>query len=195
MTQDEERGFWLRRVEATGRAQARYLWLLLVTGLFFAALHTRAQNSEQITVHLIDLELNARTVLAAGAPIMAFLILAVMGAIRAWTRALHKIRGTSWPLDAEPLDTYPNALDLAVYTTDQTPGTLRNLLYFAYPLYLTGGLIEAAWLGLWVYWAPALSGRPIFLGAFAVTWVPATILVLGMWWARLNKLRDRKSAA
>jgi hypothetical protein len=45
MAQDEERGFWLRRLEATGRAQARYLWLLLLTGLFFAALRTACSGS------------------------------------------------------------------------------------------------------------------------------------------------------
>ena len=169
MTQGEERGFWLRRIEATGKAQARYLWLLLLVGLFFAALRVRVPPAQQITVPVVDLDLDACTVLAAGGPIIAFLILAVMGAIRAWTQALQQVRGTSPPLNAEPLDTYPNAIDLALYTTDRSPRWLRNLLYFAEPIYLTAAVVEAAWLGWWAWRTPTLTGRPIFLdGASAL---------------------------
>ncbi len=194
MPLDEERSFWLRRLEATGKAQARYLWLLLLTGLFFGALRVRASTSQPITVPLVDLELDATTVLAAGAPIIAFLVLAVMGAIRAWTRALEQIRGQSLR-DAEPLDIYPNALDLAIYTTEKSPVLLRDALYFAYPLYLTVALAESAWLERWLLGAAGVPGRTFFLAAGCLCWLGAATLVLIMWVARVKKIATRKKSA
>lgn len=194
MPLDEERSFWLRRLEATGKAQARYLWLLLLTGLFFGALRVRASTSQPITVPLVDLELDATTVLAAGAPIIAFLVLAVMGAIRAWTRALEQIRGQSLR-DAEPLDIYPNALDLAIYTTEKSPALLRDALYFAYPLYLTAALAESAWLERWLLGAASVPGRTFFLVAGCLCLLGAAILVLIMWVARVKKIATRKKSA
>src|SRR2546421_9898867 len=118
MTSETERQHWVRRLEATGRAQARYLWLVLVVGLFYAALRIRGAPLEPISVPVVGLKLDAATVLASGGPILAFLVLAVMGAIRAWTHALEQYRGAVPAKDAEQLDTHPNALDLAMYTTD-----------------------------------------------------------------------------
>ena len=194
MPLDEERSFWLRRLEATGKAQARYLWLLLLTGLFFGALRVRAAGHQTITVPVVDLDLNAPTVLAAGGPILAFLVLAVMGAIRAWTTAVEQIRGRP-PRDTEPLDVYPNALDLALYTTDQSPALLRNVLYFAYPLYLAAALVESAWLQDWLLGATGVPGRTAFLVVGCATWFIGVVQVLRMWGVRIKKVASRKKGA
>jgi|GEM_PF-1779178 len=192
---EDEQQHWLRRLEATGRAQARYLWLVLVVGLFYAALRVRGTDPEQITVPIVSLKLDAATVLASGGPIVAFLVLVIMGAIRAWTHALEQYRGTSPANDAEQLDTHPNALDLAMYTTDKSPAVMRHLLSFVYPLFLTAALVESVWLGWWLWSDPVVPGREYFLVAWVVSWIPAAVLVLSnMWWKRIRQVFDRKQA-
>ena len=187
---DPERDHWLRRIDATGSAQARYLWLLLVLGLFFAALAVRGSTDQNITVPVVDLELNASLVLAAGAPVLAFLVLAAMGAIRAWTHALEQFRGAKPGTDAEQLDTSPNALDLAMYTTEDSPRPVRILLSFVYPTYLSAVLVESAWLWAWVWRTSDVAGRSAFLISGAVAWLPATLLVLAMWLKRIKQIPE-----
>ncbi len=194
MTSETERQHWLRRIEATGRAQARYLWLVLVVGIFYAALRINGVDSEQIIVPMVGLKLDAPFVLATGGPILAFLVLVVMGAIRAWTHAFEQYRGTSPAVDSEQLDTHPNALDLAMYTTDKSPAMVRRLLSFVYPFFLTASLGESGLLGWWVWSSPAVVGRDVLLVAWALLWIPAAVLVLAMWWTRIKQLFDQVRA-
>ena len=194
MAQEHEREFWLRRLEATGRAQARYLWLVLLAGLFYAALYARSPSGQMIKVPVVDFELDTLTVLASGGPIIAFLVLVVMGAIRAWTHALEQIRGRP-ARDAEQLDTYPNAIDLAVYTTEHSPRLIRELTYFAYPLFLTAALIESTSLARWVWRTQSVPGRGWFISFQLLTWLPAALLVIGMWIRRFKQIGTRGSAA
>jgi hypothetical protein len=189
MTHDQEREFWIRRVEATGRAQSRYLWILLVTGLFYAALQSRGTPVQTITVPIVELQLDTLSVLSSGGPIIAFLILVVIGAIRAWSHALEQVRGTKPAEGVEQLDTHPNAIDLAIYTTANSPSFLRNLLYFAYPLFLLAALIESGLLGWWVMHTPMVPGRALVIAAQALTWLPAAWLVLSMWVGRFKRVR------
>ena len=187
---DREREYWLRRLEATGRAQGRYLWVLFLAGIFYAALRVGPVENQFINVPIVDLRLDRLTVLASGAPVMAFLVLVVMGAIRAWTRAAEQVRGEAPAKDVEPLDTYPNAIDLAMYTTSDSPKSVRKLLSFAYPLFLTSALIEVAWLAL-----PVVSGPERVVGAWGylagvlVLAVPALVLVGTMWKHRITPPR------
>jgi len=74
---------WLRRLDATGRAQARYLWILLLACLFFFSLRQSEASSQQISVPVLDLKLNAAAVLASGGTIIAFIVVASFGAIAA----------------------------------------------------------------------------------------------------------------
>ena len=193
MSADPEREFWIRRLEATGRAQSRYLWFLLTACLFYAALFARSPT-QTIKVPIVDLDLDSITVLASGGPIIAFLVLAVMGAIRAWTHALEQIRGVGSRAGAEQLDTYPNAIDLAMYTTEQSPKTLRKVLYFAYPAVLIAALAESAALWYAIAQTPAFPRIAVTI-VQAFVWVPAAILVLSMLWSRITKLKDRARAA
>jgi hypothetical protein len=195
MPEDREREFWIRRLEAIGKAQARYLWLLLIAALFYAALYARSSASATITVPVVQLELDTLTVLASGGPIIAFLVLVIIGAIRAWTHALEQVRGTRPAKDSEQLDTHPNAIDLAIYTTDRSPSTIKQVTYFAYPLLLLAGLAESAILAWWLWRTPSVGARPVFLILQLVTWVPAAVLVIGMVVTRIGQLPSRGSAA
>jgi ABC-type amino acid transport system permease subunit len=192
---EDEQKFWIRRLEATGRAQSRYLWLVFIAGLFYAALRLSSSSAPVIRVPIVDLELDAYTVLASGGPVLAFLVLAVLGAIRAWTHALEQIRGTSPATDAEPLDSFPNAIDLATYTTPQSPTLVRNLLSLAYPLYLSAALAESVWLASVVTIGPTpIRGRLVYIGTMLLLGIPATSLLMVMWIRRLRRLSSGSSA-
>lgn len=193
---DREREYWLRRVEATGRAQARYLWALFLAGIFFAALKAGPAENGFISVPVVELRLDRYTVLACGAPVIAFLVLVVVGAIRAWTLAVERVRGQAPAGDVEPLDTYPNAIDLATYTTSGTPALIRHLLSFAYPLFLTAALVESVWLALPMLTGPeALSGSWVYLAIGCPIFLAAALLVATMWRHRIRQLAPDRPAA
>jgi hypothetical protein len=191
LTSDPEREHWLRRLDATGRAQARYLWLTLVSGLFYASLRFGSTPSQTVTVPVVDLDLDALSVQASGGPIIAFLVLASVGAIRAWAHALEEFRGVAPAKDSEQLDTYPNALDLAVYTTDRSPKVIRKATYFVYPAFLIAALVESGWLLLWTWTTADVPWRVGFLIAGASVWLPASALVLAMLWKRIRQVPQR----
>jgi hypothetical protein len=189
--------YWLKRLQAVGKAQGRYLWILLISALFYAALRARAIDSTAETtsfslkVPLIDIELSAHVVLASGAPVISFLVLAVTGALRAFGQARTKLGlGSGGDWSAEAVDTHPNAIDLALYTTAKSPKLIATVTYFVYPLFLTAALIEAAWL--WSNFLDPSRHVPVWnaLSVFAlVFWVPAAWQVCSMWIKRVLNVR------
>ncbi len=143
-----------------------------------------------LKVPVIELEIDAPVVLASGPTIISFLVLTVVGSLRAFGRARDKLRlgkGADWR--AEAADTYPNAIDLAFYTTPQTPKPISVLAYFVYPLFLTAGLAEAAWL--W-YDLAALKYQVSFRIAFVLTavalWLLAAWQVGAIWVKRFARV-------
>jgi hypothetical protein len=190
MDTDKQSEQWLKRLEATGRAQSRYLWITLVACLFFLALHSSTSGAQQISVPIVDLKLDSRAVLASGGTIVAFVVLASLGAIFAWSNALRQCSGESWREDAERLDVHPNALDLAIYTTSESTPLLRNVVRFVYPAYMTVALFESAWLQWWLWQNPA-PARWFFVVAGALVWGRAMWLAARVWGQRIKALRSR----
>ena len=92
-----------------------------------------------------------------------------MRATRSARAKLHLGRG-DW--SGEKLDTSPNALDLAFYTTRQSPKLIATLTHFSYVAFLALGLYEAAWLAkrLWDAEAPTWW---LFVVLGAALWLPA----------------------
>jgi len=187
--------YWLARLQALGRVQARYLWILATTGLFYAALRSEfaspRPDTPTLRLPIVELELGADVVFAAGATILAFLVLVIMGALRAWGYARSKLglgAGADWQTEA--VDTYPNAIDLAFYTTPMSPKPFATLAYFAYPLFLSAALVEAAWLWLDLYRSGhgLLFSRRFFLVSGLILWVGAACQVATMWFKRFSNL-------
>jgi len=189
MDTDKRREQLIKRLEATGQAQSRYLWSTLIACLFFLALQSSPPNAEaQIAVPVVDLKLDTKVVLASGGTIIAFLVLITFGAIRAWSTALRQCAGETWQEDAERLDTHPNPLDLAIYTTSESA-----IVRFVYPLYLTIPLVEAARLQWWL-WHNTAPARVFFLVSWLIVWLRATLLIGGMWLERVKALRSQRRA-
>lgn len=195
MDGDRENQFWIRRGEALGKAQGRYLWFTFLVCLFYGALLEGYPGSGSIKVPVVNLEFDAQIVLVSGGPVIACFVLVVMGSIRAWSHALEKIKGGWGAADAEALDMYPNAIDLAVYTTAEPPGILQNFLGLSYPLYLTVALVESA---MFLGYAVAVGSESMpWLLLYVLTvavWCSAMFVVLKMWRNRILKFFQGSSA-
>jgi len=88
----DKRNAWTARLGVVGRAQARYLWLLLVTGLFYLAVHSRIALGEpgtgdELVIPLVNLTLSAVPVWASGPAVLSTLLLALHGTLRAYKTA------------------------------------------------------------------------------------------------------------
>jgi len=193
---------WVERLHAVGKAQERYLWILVVLAIFYGALHVRltspgAEADTPLTIPFIGLELEASVVRASGPFLLSFVLLAFFGALRAFGRA-SKVLGLNSPVvppgSLEGLDIYPNALELAVYTTSDTPKKLRQFLYLTYPILMLAILLEAAWIGVAVVrTTPPPSGPGWFVLAAVPLWIGAAYQVAWLHFiGRLRKLGDKK---
>ncbi len=181
---NEEAAHWLRRVDAMGRAQSRYLWILLLIGIFFLALQHACPETQNVRVPFVDLKLDARIILASGGAVIAFLLLATFGALRAWRRAIYQYYELTKTTGSERLDIHPNALDIAFYTTAKSPRWIRRITWQMYPLFLSALIAEAWWLFVVTWATPNSPGRIAFVVVGAILLVPATLLVAKLWWTK-----------
>jgi hypothetical protein len=161
---------WIERLQTVGRSQARYLWILLVTNIFFLALDRQGTaGAGSLRLPIVGLRISAEVVVAAGPVVLSFLLLSYLGALRAYSQA-WKALGLDLPVDsdvAEAFDTSPNALDLAYYTTPRTPVFIREPLHFVVPFVLTGFLSAVVWLAYRV--TALVSPGPWRAGSLALT--------------------------
>ena len=168
---------WRERAHALARTQANYVWILLVTGIFYFSLPSGNSSFDQSQgvreYPFAGVLLNGYQILLSAPFVLSFLILAFSGAVRAFNRASEKTLpedyDETWA--AERLDVFPNAIDMVVYHTEETPRWIVTLGYFGYPLYLSVFLLEAIWL-----WGISLCVASN-VAQFAVSM--ASVLVLG----------------
>jgi hypothetical protein len=169
---------WLERLQVMGKVQSRYLWILLITMIFYGALQARVYvDSDPLKTPIVDLEISGLFVLGFGPALISFFVLAIIGTMRAARTARAKLNLGRADWSGEELDTSPNALDLAFYTTPKTPKGISVFTHFSYVAFLALGLYEAAWIAkqLWDAEAPT-SYLVLILGA--VLWLPAVGFVV-----------------
>lgn len=179
---------WLTRMEAVGKAQGRYLWILLVAMVFYAALQSGIGSSPSdplLKVPFVELPLSGAVVLASGTTVLSLLVLAIVGSMRALKRARDALVLSG---GAEEFDTHPNLIDLAFYMTPGSPRLIIvDMAYFVYVGFLLLGLGEAAWL--WLHTVEAAKSQPwwyLFAAVGAVFWIPALCLVAARGYGRLR---------
>ncbi len=183
---------WLERLRAVGKAQARYLWILSVAMVFYAALQSGIGSSPgdpALKVPIVELPVSGAVVLASGTPVLSFIVLAILGSGRALrqARVALGLRGhADW--SGEEFDTSPNAIDLAFYTTPQSHKIIATVAHFGYAVFLLLGVVEAGWLwwrpvaarsAAW-WWVPAMIG--------AVLWLPTAWRVFTLWVQRIRNV-------
>ena len=188
---------WFRRHQATGRAQARYLWVTLVTAIFYGALDRRAGLGPQdfLEIPIIRLEVSALYVWASGPLVLSFLMLVIMGSLRAHRTSRDALGLGEEGADAEPYDLYPNAIDLAAYTTTKTHRWIKVLTsLFAYYLFSVLVLAEALWLGWRLYHGADGTTQTILLALAIPLWIVAVWQVGSGWVKRVSKLWVERKA-
>lgn len=186
--QDRLHEAWRDRLHAVGKTQARYLWFLVIACLFYWGLQSGSLHSSPdsgLSLPLVHLELEIGPVHEAGAFVISFLVLVVMGALRAFRTATETLQFA--PVDdphGEATDIDPNFLDLAFYSSRSSRIWLRRLVHFKYPAVLSFALVEAAVLlvDLWPPWSTRQRGILGVLGM--VFWLPAVGQVVWLWYRR-----------
>lgn len=190
---------WLERCRVLGKSQARYLTLLFVASLFYWTLHAQVMSagsaSDQVAVPVVGVHANLQAVWSTGPIVLAFLVLVLMGSIRAY--------GVAWKatgIDEERFEEHslaPNPLDLAFYSHrgDRVKWVAR-VEYLAYPITVTIPLLEAGWLlhRVWTRVGDVRAGWFI-LGLGAVAMLAASYVVLILWVDRiLTALRGKEAS-
>lgn len=170
--QESYREEWKQRLQAVGRAQSRYLYLLLIAGIFFWALHVQvvAKNTTEIAdqqLPLIGVTVNRVVVWATAPMVLGLILLATIGTFSGVTRCKNKLRIADKDGQGfEQLDTNPNVIDFIAWHT----GRLGSLLY---PIFLWTIYFESCWI--WIcLWKTELSlpGRKYLmtLGIITLVW-------------------------
>jgi len=181
---------WLGRMQVIGRAQARYLWILLVAGVFFLALHANVRDGigdSPVTAPFLGVRISAEVIWGWGPTILAYLVLVIMGSLRAYSHARGEVGLVALDHSGEPYDSAPNALDLAAYTTIETKEWIQTLLYFKYPLFLSLFLLEAVVIERELARCGDLVSTGLcLLGAILL--IPAVWQLASMWDARVRKV-------
>jgi hypothetical protein len=197
MTNDRSEELWQERFRAVGRAQAHYLWLLLVVGIFYFALDrkiSREDKPSQLDVPVIGIEADSRAVWACGPMVLAFIALATLGTFPALTHARFKVDSDAADGDLfESLDTAPNAIDFAVYAPPDTWWRPFGLL--AYPLFITLIIVESGWI-----WCHTFSSRASCTDCILLCLGGLFILfglrgVLSVWKSKITKMLENLSGS
>ena len=169
---------WLERLQVMGRVQSRYLWILLITMIFYGALQARVYvDMDPLKTPIVDLEISGLFVLGFGPALISFFVLAITGTMRATRTARARLNLGRGDWSGEELDTSPNALDLAFYTTPKTPKGISVVTHFSYVAFLALGLYESAWIAKQLWDAEAPTSY-LFLILGAMLWLPAVGFVV-----------------
>ena len=185
--QDQEiKQGWIKRLDAVGRAQGRYLWLLLVSGLFYFALDVYLSADSMrfalpLVVPIVGVSLNTLLVWAAGPAVLGFLVVGAMGSLSALRRAREAL-GVEGSEDREAFDSAPTALDFAFYTTAESPLGLQRACLFIYPVYFTLFVVEAGWLLYRQVRPPAMGPARPLLWSLGVVLVLVALIQVGAHW-------------
>ena len=188
---------WLSRYAALGKAQSRYLYLLLLVTAYFLALglSTRtdaAYGSKPIGVSSLGLELPPSTLLLFGPVLISILLLAILGSLKAAKRAhseLERLLGAERV--NESIDPVPNLIDLAVYDLAQAPSPGRAAGAASYPLVLTAAFGTAVYLAASIMCSAQSSlGHRVFTILGALLWVPVAWRLVLFWSTRVQGIRS-----
>jgi hypothetical protein len=164
---------WLERLKVIGKVRSRYLWILLITMIFYGALQQRVYvDTDPLKTPIVDVEFSGSFVLGFGPALISFFVLAITGTMRASRTARAKLSLGHGDWSGEELDTSPTVLDLAFYTTPRSPKPMAVVTHFSCVAFLALSLYEAAWIAkrLWDAEAPTWW---LFVVLGAVLWVPA----------------------
>ena len=162
----QDQKHWERRLASVGRSQSRYLWALLVLGVFFLSLVIPSDGASY-EIPWLGIALNPLYLLGIAPSVLCILIIVVIGSLRAYGAAKRELELGPYSNEpptadevkrSEAYDEIPNALDLAVFTRRRFERSPAALLLLNYPVYLSLFLIEAGIL--WIRFIFSAGGFP-----------------------------------
>jgi len=182
---------WRERFRAVAKAQRRYLWILLIAGVFYLALDTtisqQSQPSQQ-NLPLIGIDVDSTVVWASGSLVLSLIALAALGTFPALTHAYSKANPNGNERPFESLDTEPTAIDFIVYTKTRTSLWAR-LGLVTYPLFINIIVVESIWL--WIRLAksePSYWWKYIFLVLGCVVTLVCFFRIISLWKSKISKI-------
>src|SRR5438093_10757133 len=99
---------WLERLPVMGKAQSRYLWILLITMIFYGALQERVYvDTDPLKIRLWMSRSVDPSCSGSGPALISFFVLAVTGTMRATRTARAKLHLGRGDWSGEELDTSP----------------------------------------------------------------------------------------
>jgi hypothetical protein len=203
ISRDKEVELLLKRFNAAGRAQSRYMYLLLLLTVFFLLLDHRILREPDYLKYSINniawigLDVPVVAIWTLGPPILSFVLLAVLGTFQMLNTTLGRLEEHlgKEKSSSEIIDETPNLIDVAVYTSPKSPRFGHALALLSYPVFLT--LIFFA-----IYY---LTNRVLFFSSswlrclvsiFTLCMWPFVLWRLGLLWrgkvTSIKKLQDKR---
>ena len=188
---EKDLGLWLKRANIVGRAQERYLWFLLIAGVFFVALDQPISGAaHSVSLPVLNLPLRPDIVWAVGPLVLGFLLVAAMGSLRAYRTVEDTLKAEGVKF-SEAFDSAPNALDFAFYTTADSPLVLRKVFLFVYPTYFAVFVLEAAiLLYRQVRPLPTAPAHPVLWGFGVMMVIWGAVRVVRHWLRNAGRARS-----
>jgi len=195
MCQNTNQEQWRERFRAVAKAQGRYLWILLIVGVFYLALDTtisQQTESSRQNLPLVGIEVDSKVVWASGSLVLSLIALAALGTFPAVTHASSKVNPDGNGRAFERLDTEPTAIDFIVYTK---PGASRwaKLGLLTYPLFITIWVIES--ICLWIRLArskPFYAWQCVFLVLGGAATLFCLRRLIGLWISKMGSMMKDK---
>jgi len=169
--------WYYARLQAAGRAQSRYLLLVLLISAYTLGL--RYSTAEVVRVAIVGLELPKAIVNAFAALILSVLLVALFGTFEAVHVAVNHLRARFWPeatdLGVYSIDAHPNVADFLSYATfvEGQHSWMSRAGWALYP-------IPAAAVFAWTFelWLTEVVARPYYepwlVWVYAATALPLT---------------------
>ena len=197
MGREDMQPLWRARITSIGHAQARYLWLLLIFGIFYWSLRTPVETP-RVMLPLVGVDFDVEALRASGPAVLFFIIIVTFGTLRAHGEALRELGVPRDPkvalsesdqLFAEASDSSPNPLDFAAYSRRKWKGLPWALLLLNYPLYFAFFAAEGVFL--WIRMVSAQTLTPDLIALLivgAILGIISLAQIVWLIWARVQRI-------
>ena len=192
---------WVSRLDSVGRAQSRYLYVLLIFGLLFGLLEYEFLTKTDFLIEplkgpIINIPIRPSTILLFAPLVLAILEMGILGTMRAWNTARGEVRNilskNISSKSAVAYDNFPNLIDFVFYKTSKTKSrVLIFIIWVSYPLILTLFAIEGLWMSRHLLDFNIVNCFLIFISIFV--WIAVILGLLKIWKSKIdNALKDIK---
>lgn len=150
VSQPPETEIWWSRYEAVGRAQGRYLYILVVACVFYGIVwHETVRDQLSTEVHhasveipILQFTLESLPLLRTAPLVLGLCLLAVLGSMQACAQAADRLEALRPKVLRTAFDKAPNLLDMIMYPGSRPGRTAIALTWMSYPALLVAAFLE-----------------------------------------------------